>query len=99
MADAPLLQIEGVAAAYGPVEALRDVSVRVEADEIVALLGANGAGKTTTLRTVCGLVRPTRGTVRIAGQEATRLQVEDIVRLGVVMVPEGRRVFPGLTVL
>ncbi len=98
MADAPLLQIDGVAAAYGPVQAVREVSIRVDAQEIVALLGPNGAGKTTTLRAVCGLVRPTRGSVRVDGRDTTRLKVEEIVRLGVAMVPEGRRIFPGLTV-
>jgi branched-chain amino acid transport system ATP-binding protein len=94
----PLLELDRVAAAYGKVEAVRGLSLRVEQGEIVTLLGANGAGKSTTLRTISGLVRPQSGTIRFAGQSIAGLAPEAIVRLGIAHVPEGRRVFPGLSV-
>jgi branched-chain amino acid transport system ATP-binding protein len=93
----PLLEIDGVVAGYGKVEALRGLSMHVDAGEIVALLGANGAGKSTTMRVVSGLVRATSGTVRFDGHDLRGLGPEAIVRLGIAHVPEGRRVFPGLT--
>jgi len=85
-------------AAYGKVEALKGLSLHVEEGEIVALLGANGAGKSTTLRTISGLMKPQSGAVRFLNQSIAGLSPETIVRLGVAHVPEGRRVFPGLTV-
>jgi branched-chain amino acid transport system ATP-binding protein len=93
-----LLELEQVVAAYGKVQALRGLSLRVEEREIVALLGANGAGKSTTLRTISGLIAAQSGSLRFAGQDITGLSPEKIVRLGIAHVPEGRRVFPGLTV-
>ena len=93
-----LLELENVVTAYGKVEALKGLSLRVEQGEIVALLGSNGAGKSTTLRTISGLVRPLSGTMRFLGQPIDRLSPEAIVKLGVAHVPEHRRVFPGLTV-
>src|SRR5260221_391108 len=93
-----LLELENVVTAYGKVEALKGLTLRVEQGEIVALLGSNGAGKSTTLRTISGLVRPLSGTMRFLGQPIDRLSPEAIVKLGVAHVPEGRRVFPGLTV-
>ena len=93
-----LLELDAVAAAYGAVQALQSLSLGVAKGEIVALLGANGAGKSTTLRAISGLLRPTRGEIRFEGAPITGLHPERVVRLGIAHVPEGRRVFPGLTV-
>jgi branched-chain amino acid transport system ATP-binding protein len=93
-----LLELDGVVATYGKVQALRGLSLRVEEQEIVALLGSNGAGKSTTMRTISGLIKPQSGSLRFAGADITGLAPEKIVRLGIAHVPEGRRVFPGLTV-
>ena len=95
---ASMLELRDVHAAYGHVTALRGVSLEVRAGEIVALLGANGAGKSTTLRLVSGLVHPAQGAVTFEGRPIHRLPPEAIIRLGIAHVPEGRRVFPGLTV-
>jgi len=94
----PLLELKNVSSAYGSVEALRGVNLHVEKGEIVTLLGANGAGKSTTLRTISGLIRPTTGEICFEGQRIDLLQPEQIVRMGISHVPEGRRIFPGLTV-
>jgi len=94
----PLLELKSVSSAYGSVEALRGVSLHVERGEIVTLLGANGAGKSTTLRTISGLIRPTTGEIWFEGQRIDLLAPEQIVRMGISHVPEGRRIFPGLTV-
>jgi len=94
----PLLELKNVSSAYGSVEALRGVTLHVDAGEVVTLLGANGAGKSTTLRTISGLIRPTSGEVWFAGTRIDTLSPEQIVRLGLAHVPEGRRIFPGLTV-
>jgi branched-chain amino acid transport system ATP-binding protein len=93
-----LLEVEGVHAAYGDVGVLRDVSLRIGAGEIVSVVGANGAGKTTLLRTIAGLLRPTAGRVVLDGERLDRLPTSRIVERGVVRVPEGRRIFPGMTV-
>jgi len=93
-----LLELDGVTACYGTVDALNGISLRVEEGEIVTLLGANGAGKTTTLRTISGLMKPRSGTIRFLGQEIAGASANTIVRLGLAHVPEGRRIFPGLTV-
>jgi branched-chain amino acid transport system ATP-binding protein len=93
-----LLQVSGVEAGYGRVPVLRGVGLRVGAGEIVALLGPNGAGKTTLLRVVAGALAPWRGSVRIGGNETAGLAPERVVAAGVALVPEGRRLFSGLTV-
>ena len=93
-----MFEIRDVHVAYGAVTALRGVSLEVHPGEIVCLLGANGAGKSTTLRTVSGLLRPLRGEVLLEGQSIHRLGAEAIAKRGISHVPEGRRVFPGLTV-
>jgi branched-chain amino acid transport system ATP-binding protein len=94
----PLLELHELSAAYGPVEALNSLSLQVGEGEIVALLGSNGAGKSTTLRTISGLMKPKSGRVMFDGQDIAGMHPESVVRLGVAHVPEGRRVFPGLTV-
>jgi branched-chain amino acid transport system ATP-binding protein len=94
----PLLELKNVASYYGSVQALRSVSLRVEQGEVVTLLGANGAGKSTTLRTISGLLRPASGEVWFEGRAIHDVAPEKIVRLGISHVPEGRRIFPGLTV-
>jgi branched-chain amino acid transport system ATP-binding protein len=94
----PLLELRNVASYYGSVQALKGVSLRVEQGEVVTLLGANGAGKSSTLRTISGLLRPAAGEVWFEGQPIHAMAPEKIVRLGISHVPEGRRIFPGLTV-
>ncbi len=94
-----MLEVRGLVTTYGAVRALDAVDLTVEAGGITAVLGANGAGKTTLLRTVTGLVRPREGSVTVDGREVTRLAAEDLVRLGVAHVPEGRGVITELTVL
>jgi len=93
-----LLELENVVVAYGNVLALKGLSLKVEEGEIVALLGSNGAGKSTTLRVISGLMQAQSGTLRFAGRSISGLSPGAIVKLGVAHVPEGRRVFPGLTV-
>jgi branched-chain amino acid transport system ATP-binding protein len=94
----PLLAVDHLEVRYGPVIALRAVSLEVRARELVALLGANGAGKSTLLNAVAGLVPATAGRIRIDGERADGSPPERIVRRGVALAPEGRRVFPGLSV-
>ena len=92
------LTVEGLCAGYGETEVLDDVSLEVPAGEVVALVGRNGAGKTTTLRAIMGSVPAREGTVRFRGEPITDLDPEPTVRRGIGIVPEERRVFPGLTV-
>ncbi|OYD83406.1 ABC transporter ATP-binding protein [Azospirillum brasilense] len=94
----PLLQVEGLTAGYGGAVAVDRLSLAVGAGEAVALLGANGAGKSTLLKAILGLVPATGGRVRLAGEEVGALAPERRVRLGLGYVPEGRRVFPGMSV-
>jgi branched-chain amino acid transport system ATP-binding protein len=96
--SAPLLDVNGLVAGYGRKEVLHGVGLRVEAGEIVTLMGHNGAGKTTTIRAVLGAVRPRAGTVRIAGRDTTRRPVRKAVAAGVAMIPSERFVFPDLSV-
>jgi len=93
-----MLEIRDLVTAYGPVKALDGVSLSVPAGKITAVLGANGAGKTSLLRTVCGLVRSRSGSVTLEGRDITRTRVEEMVRLGMAHVPEGRGVIAELTV-
>jgi branched-chain amino acid transport system ATP-binding protein len=93
-----MLELSGVSAGYGRVEVLWDVDFQVGDGEIVALVGSNGAGKTTLLRAVSGLIRPTAGDIRFDGQAIAGLAPEKVVARGIAHVPEGRRLFPGLTV-
>jgi branched-chain amino acid transport system ATP-binding protein len=93
-----LLALEGLEAGYGDVVAVRDVSLEVRPGEIVALIGSNGAGKTTTLRAVGGLLRPRRGTIVFDGARIEGRTPAEIVARGIAHVPEGRQLFPGMTV-
>src|SRR5262245_26552451 len=95
----PLLVLDGVETFYGSIQALKGISLKVPEGSIVTLLGANGAGKSTTLKCVSGLVSPVRGTVAFRGRRIDSLPSEAIVRLGISHVPEGRELFPELTVL
>ncbi len=93
----PLLSLDGLTVRYGEIEALHGLSLSVDAGEVVTLLGANGAGKSTTLRTISGLLKPVAGDVMFDGRSITGLTPEAVVRLGIAHVPEGRRLFPGLS--
>nr|WP_323746082.1 ABC transporter ATP-binding protein [Catenulispora pinisilvae] len=93
-----MLSVEALHVAYGRVEAVKGISMRVLPGQTVALLGANGAGKTTTLRTLSGLLRPTAGTIRFAGQSLERVPAHHIVRAGLAHCPEARRIFPRMTI-
>jgi len=93
-----LLQAEGLQLAYGEISACRDVSLHVGQGEIVTLIGANGAGKSTTLRAVAGALLPRAGSIHFRGHDITRLPSYERTKLGISLVPEGRRVFPFLTV-
>jgi branched-chain amino acid transport system ATP-binding protein len=94
-----VLELAGIDAFYGRIQALRGVTLHVDEGEIVALIGSNGAGKTTTLRTVSGLMHPASGGIRLEGTDISRTPPHQIVRLGVCHAPEGRRVFPRMTVV
>jgi branched-chain amino acid transport system ATP-binding protein len=93
-----MLEIDGVHVRYGPIEALHGISLRVEAGTIVTLIGANGAGKSTTLRTISGLLAPTSGQILFEGQPIHGRAPHEILGLGIGHVPEGRQIFPHLTV-
>ena len=94
-----LLEIENLVARYGAVEALHGISLDVGEGEIVSLLGANGAGKSTTLKAISRVIAPASGSIAFAGKPLDGLQPEDVVALGIAHVPEGRRIFPGLSVI
>ncbi|HTU00353.1 MAG TPA: ABC transporter ATP-binding protein, partial [Candidatus Sulfotelmatobacter sp.] len=94
-----MLEVQGIDVAYGDVQVLHGMSLRVDEGEIVALVGANAAGKSTTINTISGMLRPRRGTIRFRGQPIDHLAPYDIVAAGLVQVPEGRRLFPSMTVL
>ena len=94
-----MLEVTGLNVYYGNIHALKDVSFSVEEGEIMTLIGANGAGKTTTLLTLSGLKKPQSGTIRFLGKDITKTTPQSRVAMGISQSPEGRRVFPGLTVL
>ncbi|GAC1545635.1 MAG: ABC transporter ATP-binding protein [Herpetosiphon sp.] len=98
VSTAPLLKIDGLASGYGAVQILWDVSLEVQQGEIVSLIGANGAGKTTLLRTISQLLRPWQGHIRWTGTDLTRANPWDMVHAGIIHVPQGRRLFAGLSV-
>ena len=94
-----MLKIENLSVNYGGINAVTNVSLEVPDGKIITLIGANGAGKSTILRTVAGLVKPKEGIITYNGEEITNLHTNDIVAKGITLVPEGRRIFPNLTVL
>ncbi len=95
----PMLEVETVSTGYGAVQALREVSIEVAQGEIVTLVGANGAGKSTLLMTICGDPRARSGRILFEGRDITQLPTHQIMRLGLAQVPEGRRVFPRMSVM
>src|SRR4029079_5105755 len=98
-AQAPVLELEGIHTYYGAIHALKGITLDVRDGEIVTLLGANGAGKSTTLRSHNGIVHPRRGSIRFQGQDITRMAAHQVVKLGISQSPEGRRLFPRMTVM
>lgn len=94
-----LLTVENLHVSYGAINAVQGISFNINEGEIVTLIGANGAGKSTTLRTISGLLRPAQGSILFREQDITRVAAEDIVRLGISQVPEGRHIFSKLTVM
>ncbi len=94
-----MLELSDVHTYYGAIRALRGISFTVNRGEVVTLIGANGAGKTTTLKTIIGLLHPRRGTVSLEGRRIDGMPTDEIVRLGIAQAPEGRRIFPRMTVL
>lgn len=93
-----MLKLQGVCAGYGGTEIIRNVSMEVKKGEVVTIVGANGAGKTTTLRTICGIVKPTAGSIELDGVRLDGLRSDQIVEAGLTMVPEGRQLFPFISV-
>lgn len=94
-----MLKVEGLSAAYGSIKVLHEIGLQVHAGEIVCLLGANGAGKSTLLKSISGVLPPSKGKVVFAGQDVTSFPPDRLVRLGLCHVPEGKQLFPSLTVL
>lgn len=99
MPDEVLLQVDNVDVHYGSLQVLWDVSLEVRGQEMVAVAGANGAGKSTLLRTISGLLHPSQGSIQFAGKDISRAGAYEIVNRGISQVPEGRRLFPDMTVL
>lgn len=93
-----MLKVENLNVFYGGIHALKGISFEVPQGKIVTLIGANGAGKSTTLRTICGLVKAKNGQISLAGRNITNLSTDEIVKMSVAMIPEGRKIFPNLTV-
>lgn len=93
-----MLELKGIHSGYGATTILHDVSLKVTEGEVVTIVGANGAGKTTTLRTISGLIKPTAGSIHFDGQDITQLSSHEVVDLGITMIPEGRQLFPDMTV-
>jgi len=98
VAPEPFLEVNGIDVSYGVIRALKGVSLRVDHGEIVTLIGANGAGKSTTVRAIAGLVRPSAGEIRFEGTDLTRLNAEQTVKRGISLAPEGRHIFPSMSV-
>ncbi len=98
-AGQPLLQVRGVQTFYGKIQALKGIDMDVNPGEIVTLIGSNGAGKSTLMMTICGTPRARSGSIHFDGQDITRMEVHKIAQLGISQSPEGRRIFPRMTVL
>ena len=99
MPDEVLLRVDDIDVFYGSLQVLWDVSIEVKTGEIVAIAGANGAGKTTLMKTISGILHPVKGSIEFAGEDITNMNAYDIVGHGISQVPEGRRLFPDMTVL
>src|SRR4249920_3221222 len=95
--ERPMLQIESVDVFYGDVQVLKGVTLDVQEKELVAVIGANGAGKTTLINTISGLLKPRKGTITFLGQRISSMEAYKVVAQGVVQVPEGRLLFPGMS--
>ncbi len=93
-----MLKVENLSTYYGAIQALKDVSLEVVEGEILSLIGANGAGKTSLLNTISGIIRSKEGSISFCGEDITRAQATDIVKKGIIHVPEGRRIFSGMSV-
>ncbi len=94
-----MLSIQNLHVSYGPIKVLKGVSIHIDQGEVVSLIGANGAGKTTLMSTVAGLLRPENGSIKFEGRDITKFSPDEIVKLGISLVPEGRQIFAPLTVL
>ncbi len=94
-----MLKVQGISASYGKINVLRNISLEVEEGSIVTILGANGAGKSTTMKTICGLLKPREGNVEFLGENITGRRPDQLVRTGIALVPEGRQILSGMTVL
>ncbi|SEK70434.1 amino acid/amide ABC transporter ATP-binding protein 2, HAAT family [Roseovarius nanhaiticus] len=93
-----MLELKGIHSGYDSTTILHDVSLTVNEGEVVTIVGANGAGKTTTLRTISGLIKPSQGSIHFDGQDITKLSSHEVVELGITLIPEGRQLFPDMTV-
>jgi ABC-type branched-subunit amino acid transport system ATPase component len=93
-----ILEINNLHAGYGRIKVLRDVSIQLDASEIVCIIGPNGAGKSTVLRSICGILKPMSGTIKFQGRDIGGLRPDEVVKTGICFVPQGRSVFPSLTV-
>ena len=98
MSDEPILELKNVHSGYGSIKALKGISLKAYPGEIVAIIGANGAGKSTTLMTICGIVHPDQGEIFYKGKKINKVAAEKLPPMGLCQVPEGRRIFPRLTV-
>lgn len=95
----PILELRDVHVSYGNIKAVKGINLEIEKGEIVTLIGSNGAGKTTTMKTICGLIKPTKGIIQFKNENITNKNTNHIVKMGISMSPEGRQVFPRMTVL
>ncbi|KAF0824817.1 ABC transporter ATP-binding protein [Cytobacillus firmus] len=94
-----MLKVNGINAFYGKIQVLKDISLEVEEGSIVTILGANGAGKTTTMKTISGMLKPQSGSIQFQGENVTELRPDQLLRKGIALVPEGRQILSGMTVL
>jgi branched-chain amino acid transport system ATP-binding protein len=94
-----MLKVQGISTSYGKISVLKNISLEVEEGSIVTILGANGAGKSTTMKTICGLLKPQEGKVEFLGEDVTGRRPDQLVRTGIALVPEGRQILSGMTVL